>query len=110
MKQNIDTLIEYAESLISSCQNSRSFGYLTKTPSHLIYDIRRIASNWRDRDHITLTDIQYLEHLHTATPEYLLMHVYVEGQWTPWQSSKHKNHNLLRGTQPTKVFGFVNRR
>ena len=107
---DIDTLIDHAESLIKSIHRNSNFGRTSKTPGHLTYDIRRIASHYETTGEIALKDIKYLEHIYNATDEYLLDHVYIHGKWTTWQSTKHRNYNIKRGTQPTKVSGFVNRR
>ena len=107
---HIDTLIDHANSLIKSSHRNSSFNRTTKTPSHLTYDVRRIASRYETTGEIGLRDIEYLEHIYNATHEYLLDHVYIHGEWTTWQSTKHRNYNIKRGTQPTKVSGFVSRR
>ena len=107
---DITTLIEHATSLVKNTKNKSNFTAKSSTPSHLLYDIRRIANRYEVTGDISFRDIEYLEHIYESTPQYLLDNVYILGEWTPWQSRKHKNYNLKRGTTPSKVSGFINYR
>ncbi len=105
---DIVTLIEHAELLVKGTKKTSNFGIHSKTPSHLHYDVRRIANRYELTGDISFRDIEYLEHIYESSPQYLLDNVYILGEWTPWQSKKHKNYNLKRGTTPSKVSGFIN--
>lgn len=106
---DIATLIEHAESLIKNTKNNSNFTAKSSSPSHLLYDIRRIANRYAVSGDISFRDIEYLEHIYDSTPQYLLDNVYMLGEWYEWQSTTHRNYNLKRNTMPTKVKGFVSR-
>ena len=107
---DIATLIEHAQSLIKNTKNNSNFSDKSSTPSHLLYDIRRIANRYELTGDISFRDIEYLEHIYESSPQYLLDNVYMLGEWYEWQSTQHRNHNLKQGTQPTKVKGFIKQR
>ena len=107
---DIATLIEHAESLIKSAKNSKDFSVKSSTPSHLLYDVRRISHRYAVTGDISFRDIEYLEHIYESTPQYLLDNIYIHGEWTTWQSHNHRNYNLKRHTMPTKVKGFIKER
>jgi hypothetical protein len=106
---DIATLIAHAESLIKTSKNNTNFSKKSSSPSHLQYDVRRIANKYSVTGDISFRDIEYLETIYESTPQYLLDNVYLLGEWTTWQSTKHKNYNLRRHTQPTKIKGFIHR-
>ena len=105
---DIATLIAHAESLIKSAKSNSNFTKKSSSPSHLLYDVRRIANKYAVTGDISFRDIEYLVTIYESSPQYLLDNVYLLGEWTPWQSRKHKNYNLKRGTTPSKVSGFIN--
>lgn len=107
---DIATLIEHAESLVKNTKSNSNFGIYSRTPSHLHYDIRRIANRYELTGDISFRDIEYLEHIYESSPQYLLKNVYMLGEWYEWQSKEYHNHNLKQGTQPTKVKGFIKQR
>ena len=104
---DIATLIAHAESLIKSAKSNSNFTKKSSSPSHLLYDVRRIANKYAVTGDISFRDIEYLETIYESTPQYLLDNVYMLGEWTTWQSTEHRNYNLKHGTQPTKVKGFI---
>ena len=106
---DIATLIAHAESIIKNTKNNSSFSKKSSSPSHLLYDIRRISNKYSVSGDISFRDIEYLEHIYDSTPQYLLDNVYMLGEWYEWQSTTHRNYNLKQGTQPTKVKGFIKR-
>ena len=107
---DIATLIEHAESLIKNTKNNTNFSKKSSSPSHLLYDIRRIANRYELTGDISFRDIEYLQTIYESTPQYLLDNIYMLGEWTTWQSHNHRNYNLKQGTQPTKVKGFIKQR
>lgn len=107
---DIATLIEHAESLVKSAKQNSYFTAKSTTPAHLFYDINRISHRYELTGDISFRDIEYLETIYESTPQYLLNNIYMLGEWYEWQSHKHRNYNLKRHTQPTKVKGFIKRR
>jgi len=107
---DIATLITYAESLIKTSKNNTNFSKKSSSPSHLLYDVRRISNRYSVSGDISFRDIEYLETIYESTPQYLLDNVYMLGEWYEWQSTTHRNYNLKHGTTPTKVKGFVKER
>ena len=91
---NTDTLVTHAVGLIKNCKNSLGFSKLSATPSHLLYDIRRIEKQWELRGFISEEDTHYLEHIYASSNEYLKSHVYLLGGWHPWQSRNYASYNL----------------
>lgn len=104
---DIQQLIEHAESLIKHTNCNLNFTKLSVTPSHLMYDIRRIANRYELTGDISFRDIEYLEHIYNATPEYLQQHVYMLGEWHEWQSRKHRNYSLKRKIRSTNIPNYT---
>tara|TARA_R110000787_G_scaffold207754_1_gene317801 strand:+ start:1574 stop:1915 length:342 start_codon:yes stop_codon:yes gene_type:complete len=95
MTIHTEQLITNAVNLIKNCkQNTAGFSRISKTPSHLTYDVRRIEKQWELRGFITETDIKYLEHIYASSNDYLQTHVYLLGGWHKYKSYRHASHNM----------------
>ena len=60
MTLHTEVLINHAVNLIKNCKNNAGFSKLSQTPSHLMYDVRRIEKQWELHGTILEGDIKYL--------------------------------------------------
>ena len=94
MTLHTEVLINHAVNLIKNCKNNTGFSKLSQTPSHLMYDVRRIEKQWELHGTILEADIKYLEHIYASSTEYLKTHVYMLGGWHKFKSYRHASHNM----------------
>ncbi len=108
--KDIHILIEHANQLIDGMKvdNLNLPRYDHTKPKHLLYDVRRITHAYREDNYVSQEDMDYLQQLYHASPQFLMNNVYVLGEWYAFRSYKHRNYNLKKGTTPTKVAGFIN--
>ena len=92
MTTNTDTLVAHAVNIIKNGKDNVTISKIT--PSHLTYDIRRIAHIWETTGVVIPSDLEYLIHIHANTDAYLKEHTYLLGKWYAYKSYKHTNHNI----------------
>ena len=107
---DIVTLIAHANHLICNVNVNSHVSTYSDKPKHLHYDIRRITHHYEKHQTVDAEDIEYLQQLYVSTREFLLDHAFILGEWYAYKSHKYKNHNIKRGTTPSKVSGFINYR
>jgi len=92
-----NTLVTHA---VDKIKNGRdNIALSKKTPSHLTYDIRRIAHKWRTEGVVIPIDQEFLTHIYNSTDKYLNTHTYMLNKWHPMLSSEHTTYNLHSKTR-----------
>jgi hypothetical protein len=94
MTIHTEELLTNAVNVIKNCKNNIGFSKLSKSPSHLMYDVRRIEKQWQLRGFISEEDELYLAHIYVSSDDYLCSHVYMLGGWHKYKSYRHASHNM----------------